>query len=227
MSPSDKPLLVLAHGSLATGEHMARVGAAVSDLVEVVAPDLPGHVSRADEPYSLPESVALMEAIIDEAGDLPVLLGGHSLGGFTALTCAARRPERPAGLLLMGCAVEPRGAGAVAYQAAGRLFDAVGASWNRVRRLPHNPLAPVWGQVISTCGSHQLADIECPVLIMGGALDQLHLGARQFARATPNSRVVTARGRSHAWPNLRPDEVGAQIRSWLLADVLPDLSSAA
>ncbi|OYO11368.1 hypothetical protein BI335_16140 [Enemella evansiae] len=220
MSSADKPLLVLAHGSLATGAHMERVGAAVADLVDVVAPDLPGHATRSAEPYSLPESVAVMEEIIDAAGERPVLLGGHSLGGFAALTCAARRPERPAGLLLMGCAVEPRGAGAVAYQAAGRLYDAFGARWNRVRRLPHNPLAPVWGQVISTCGSHQLAELDCPVLILGGALDQLHLGARQFARATPNSRVVTARGRSHAWPNLRPDEVGAQIRHWLLTDVL-------
>lgn len=226
MSLSDRPLLVLAHGSLATGAHMERVGSSVSDLVEVVAPDLPGHASRAQEPYSFSESVAVMEQLLAGAGDRPVLLGGHSLGGFAALTCAARSPERPAGLLLMGCAVEPRGPGAAAYQTAGRVFDAVGAGWNRVRRLPHNPLAPLWGEIISTCGSHQLTGIECPVLIMGGSLDQLHLGARQYARVAPRSRVVTARGRWHGWPNLRPDEVGARIRHWLLADVLPGLSLA-
>ena len=86
------PRLVLVHGT--------RVSHTQWDLpayretfggLDVAAPDLPGHGRRAGERFTTAAAVAAIEEAV-ESGDraLPVVLAGHSLGGYMAMAYAAR-----------------------------------------------------------------------------------------------------------------------------------------
>jgi pimeloyl-ACP methyl ester carboxylesterase len=73
-----------------------------------VALDIRGH-GRSDPPtdgdYTIPSLAADVWAVADALGLERVVLVGHSMGGTVAIACAAARPERAAGLLL----VDPNG----------------------------------------------------------------------------------------------------------------------
>jgi pimeloyl-ACP methyl ester carboxylesterase len=73
-----------------------------------VALDIRGHGRSApptDGAYSIPSLAADVWAVADALDLGRVVLVGHSMGGAVALACAAARPERTAGLLL----VDPNG----------------------------------------------------------------------------------------------------------------------
>jgi pimeloyl-ACP methyl ester carboxylesterase len=73
-----------------------------------VALDLRGH-GRSDPPtdgaYAIPSLADDVWAVADARGLERVMFVGHSMGGAVAIACAAARPERTAGLLL----VDPNG----------------------------------------------------------------------------------------------------------------------
>lgn len=217
------------HGTWASGAELAPISRVLDPDVDMMHPDLPGHGERWAEPYSLARSVDEVEDLVAAAGDRPVVLGGHSLGGYAAMTYAARRPHTVAGLVLMGCAVEPRGIGALAYKVVGRAVDVCGPhrirAWRENR--PYQAIAPLWNEVIDTCGVRQLEAVTAPVLFLGGRLDQLHIGARGFARATAAGTVVTQPKRWHDWPYTHPGEVAGAISTWLTAKGLAGLPVAA
>ena len=78
---------------------------------DVLCPDLPGHGRRAGERFTTDAAVAAIAATA-EAGDrdraAPVVLVGHSLGGYMAMAYAARHPHRLAGLVLIGASAVPQ-----------------------------------------------------------------------------------------------------------------------
>ena len=140
------------------------------------------------------------------------------------------------GLALMGSATEPGGPGAVLYRATARLWELAGpervqwlheqtlgrAADGRVWTAIHaqggesfGAVRDAWTQVMDNCGSHQLRQVRCPVLVLGGAWDQLHLQAARFAAAAPNGQAITAPRRTHQWPLTHPDEVAASLRHWV------------
>ena len=54
---------------------------------DVVTPDLPGHGSRAAELFTMDSAVAAVAEAVDSASPgQPVVLAGHSLGGYVAMT---------------------------------------------------------------------------------------------------------------------------------------------
>lgn len=64
----------------------------------VLTPDLPGHGSRRDEPFTLQEALATIEQAVrrSHAGSgLPVHLVGSSLGGMLAMRAAAEIETSP------------------------------------------------------------------------------------------------------------------------------------
>ncbi|HET8982690.1 MAG TPA: alpha/beta fold hydrolase, partial [Pedococcus sp.] len=111
--------LVLVHGTRVsrTQWDLPAYGDLGADF-DVVCPDLPGHGQRAGEPFTADAAVAAIAAAV-EAGDraAPVVLVGHSLGGYMAMAYAARHPTRLSGLVLIGASAVPQGLGAAAYRA--------------------------------------------------------------------------------------------------------------
>ncbi len=71
----------------------------------VLAVDLPGHGRSAGPALASVEQMAdWLNAVLDAAGTGKAVLVGHSMGSLIALEAAARRPERVAGIALVGTA---------------------------------------------------------------------------------------------------------------------------
>lgn len=71
----------------------------------VLAVDLPGHGRSAGPALTSVEQMAdWLNAVLDAAGAAKAVLIGHSMGSLIALEAAARRPERVAGVALVGTA---------------------------------------------------------------------------------------------------------------------------
>ncbi len=202
--------------------------------LDLVLPDLPGHGARADEPFTLERAVgAIAEAV--ERGDptAPVVLVGHSLGGYAAMAYAATFPRRLGGLLLLGSGAVPVGPGAAAYRLVARVTDAAGPErMTRVndrvlRRLYGAGLSTLdeiieggyyfavtgaaWQEVMDRCRPAMLRAVTCPVVVAGGAFDQLNIDAGRFARAARDGRVVRIPGAGHLAGLDRPEPVARLI----------------
>ena len=91
-SPMARPLLVALHGWLLSGRLWEPLAAAMAPRWSLWAPDLPGFGDRP-RPRGLQPSLAsygrwLAAAVREQAGERPVLLLGHSLGGSIVLHAA-------------------------------------------------------------------------------------------------------------------------------------------
>lgn len=74
--------------------------------ISIAAPDLIGHGrSSWAAPWSIDANVAALAALVDDQGDGPVVVVGHSFGGAIALQFAASRPDLVAALVLLDPAV--------------------------------------------------------------------------------------------------------------------------
>ncbi len=94
--------VVLVHGYMDCGDTFQFLVDALPDTCSFVAPDLRGF-GRSDWPadgYWFPDYFGDLEALLDVvAGDAPVTLVGHSMGGNIAMMYAGLRPERVARLV--------------------------------------------------------------------------------------------------------------------------------
>ena len=54
--------------------------------------------------------------------------------------------------------------------------------------------------MVSEAGCHQLPDVSCPVWLVAGALDQLAIDTRRYARACQDPRIVVVRSATHLLP---------------------------
>lgn len=78
--------------------------------IAIAAPDLLGHGhSSWAAPWTIDANVAALAALIDEQGDGPVVVVGHSFGGAIALQLAASHPDLVAALILLDPAVALNG----------------------------------------------------------------------------------------------------------------------
>jgi pimeloyl-ACP methyl ester carboxylesterase len=234
----DPTRLVLVHGTRVshTQWDLPAYREVLSGL-DVVAPDLPGHGRRTGERFTTESAVAaLAEAV--EAGDpaVPVVVAGHSLGGYMAMAYAAQHPDRLAGLALVGASAVPRGAGAAAYRGFASLVAGVGPE--RMARLSDRVLrrmagpeafevvlaggasyeatADAWSAVMRDCRPAQLRDVTAPVLLVNGQFDQLGVHARRFAAQCRDARVVVVPRASHLLPITHPETVAVLLRDFAL-----------
>jgi pimeloyl-ACP methyl ester carboxylesterase len=236
--------LILVHGTRVSHTQWDRYLDRFPGL-EIVTPDLPGHGSRADEEFTTQAAVATISEAVEGGGRTgPVVLVGHSLGGYMAMAYAAQRPDRLSGLVLIGSSAVPEGAGAAVYRAFARLIERVGDE--RMGRISNRVLARLadeataaavlaggasytataaaWAAVMADCRPSMLAHVGCPVLLVNGQFDQLGVHARRYRAACRDARVVTVPRATHLLPITHADVVAALLRDFV-AEVLPGADS--
>ena len=227
--------LVLVHGSRVSGVQWSAHRRWLEPEFDVITPDLPSHGTRAAEPFTMDAAVAAVAEAVDEAApDQPVVLVGHSLGGYVAMTYAAAYPSRLTGLVTIGAAGVPQGLGAAAYTLLGNVTEKAGreritAINDRMLRRMAAPevfeaiaadgywfegVQPSWAAVMAGGRPELLSGVECPVLIVRGQFDQLGINARRYAAAAPNARIVTVPRASHLLPLTRPWQTSAIIANF-------------
>lgn len=100
---STDPVLILIHGATGNGRMWDAVRRHLEPRWRVIAPDLPGHGARRDETFTLQAAVDTVVAVARDVAPAPVIVGGDSLGGYTALASAAALPRTQLlGLVLGG-----------------------------------------------------------------------------------------------------------------------------
>lgn len=210
--------VVLVHGSRLSSSQWRPQLPLLEGRVSVGLVDLPGHGSRAEERFTLERCVeVIVEAVEASPPGAPVVLVGHSLGGYAAMCHAAEHAASLDGLVLAGCSATPRGPGAAVYRAVAALSDRIGPERmtrinNRVLRTLYaadliepvigdgywfEPTAVAWDEVITRCGPDMVRDVRCPVLFLNGQFDQFRLGVRDFVAACPHAQVETIPRASH------------------------------
>lgn len=97
------PKVVALHGFTGSGQDFGPLQASLGKSVEILAPDFPGHGSKAHlhrkEDYSLD---AHLKTISDVVKKDPVTLIGYSMGGRLALHWALANPSQIQRLILIG-----------------------------------------------------------------------------------------------------------------------------
>lgn len=131
--PPDAPAIVFVHGTRLTSAMWSPQIAALSDEFRTIALDLPAHGSRAGVSFTMESAAdALAAAIREHAGGRAVVVG-LSLGGYVAMTLAAREPALVRGLVLSGATAEPVGVRMLPYLALASVMRRV--SDERLQRL--------------------------------------------------------------------------------------------
>jgi pimeloyl-ACP methyl ester carboxylesterase len=209
--------VVLVHGSRLSSAQWAPQVPLLEPHVEVVLVDLPGHGTRAAEDFTLARCVEVIDEAVNDGSQAPVVLVGHSLGGYAAMAYAAERGAALSGLVLAGCSTTPTGPGAALYRQVAALTDRLGPERmtrinDRVLRRFYpperiepviaggywfHPTAAAWSEVMEHCRPSMLWRLTCPVLILNGQYDQFRWGTRDFLRACPQALVKVIPRASH------------------------------
>ncbi|WP_372592758.1 alpha/beta fold hydrolase [Actinotalea sp.] len=217
--------VVLLHGARTSSTMWRAQVRALRGGRRVVAPDLPGHGSRRGEPFTLDAGLDTVRAAIDSVGGRAVVVG-LSLGGYLALTVAAREPSRVVGVVAAGCSTSPGGPLTWGWRQAVRVIERSpdrGAWLNRtlVRLLlPEQGAADVaeggfaldvMGDLIEEIGRlrplRELPAVTCPLWLVNGRWDHFRRQERQFLRAATgaaSARLVVVPGASHLVSLVRP-----------------------
>lgn len=102
------PAVILLHGVTASRRYVVHGSKLIPRRgLRAIAFDARGHGDSSPAPdgagYTYDEMVSDLDAVIDaQAGEGPVVLAGHSMGAHTVAAYALRRPERLAGVVVIG-----------------------------------------------------------------------------------------------------------------------------
>jgi pimeloyl-ACP methyl ester carboxylesterase len=234
-----RPVIVFLHGTRLTGASWAVQIAALSGAYRCVAPDLPGHGTAAGTPFTLETAADHVLAVLDrESPDRPVLLVGLSLGGYVAMTVAARRPERVAGLAISGATAEPVGVRSLAYRGLATIFRVVplpvlerANRWFFGWRFPPEVAGPILADGFSFRGGAvavralvgerfkpRLAAYPGPTLILNGEYDLFFRPPEpSFAAVAAAPRRVLVRRATHLTNLDQPAAFAAAIEGFARA----------
>lgn len=220
------------HGSRLSSSQWAPQVPLLRDHVDLTLVDLPGHGARVGEDFTLARCVdVITEAVRAVPAESPVVLVGHSLGGYAAMAYAAARPDTLDGLVLAGASATPTGPGAAVYRGVAALTDRLGPErMTRVNdRVLHRlypaeridpviaggyyfaPTAAAWHEVMAHCRPSMLEHVHCPVLLLNGQFDQLRIGARAYLRTCPSAREEIIRRAGHLSNLDQPEAFAAAL----------------
>lgn len=223
---TELPLLVLGPslGTSATAL-WADAAAHLTDVLDVVAWDLPGHGhnrSVPDEQFSVGELATGVLRVVDdvlaERGEVgqPFFYAGTSVGGAVGLQLMLDAPDRIASAVLLSTAA---GSGDPEGWADGRGQGSV----------PGAPAAHEDVQVRAALARFdvrdRLAEIGVPVLAVAGAADVATRSGdmREIADGVRDGRLVVLDGLAHLAPAEEPETVARLIREHLLGEIFAEV----
>jgi pimeloyl-ACP methyl ester carboxylesterase len=234
--PLGAPAIAFIHGTRLSRTAWSAQVADLRDTYRVIALDLPGHGTLANERFTLAGAREQVIRVVDEAAGGRAVLVGLSLGGYVAMDVAAARPDVVRGLILSGATAEPNGVRSLPYRALaaamtrfdGPYLDALNARFFR-SRFPAPIAEPiVAGGFWSTAGADalrslagerftpRLAAYPGPTLILNGAYDlPFRLFSGSFARAARDVRRVRLAGATHLANLDRPAAFDLAIRRFM------------
>lgn len=105
---ADGPAVMLLHGLAGCGDEFIPTAEAVGGRYRFILPDLRGHGASTRRPAGLSRSTFTADAaalIRHVSPGRPLILGGQSMGGHTAILTAASRPELARRLVLLEATV--------------------------------------------------------------------------------------------------------------------------
>ena len=212
------PAVVFTHGFGRTGDTWAAQVDAMAGDHHVVTWDMRGNGRSPVPPalYTREDALADLGTVVDtamaESG--PVLLVGHSLGGYFSLAYTLGRPETVRGLALLSTGPGFRNPDSMAKYNRGiaTVAKAAGLADNVAHVALHHD-----SMVID-----RLAEITCPTVVICGVDDRpVYVnGVRYLADRLPSATLVEIEGAAHEPHVDKPDEVIAALRSH---EVLLDL----
>jgi 3-oxoadipate enol-lactonase len=242
---SGGPALVLIHGFPLSRGAWSRQVEAFSDTRRVIAPDLRGlgQTDAQAETNTMDKFADDVNALLAHLGTGPVVLAGHSMGGYVALAFARRHPQMLRGLVLVSTkagADTPEGAagrrataekvklegidGVVNAMAPKMLaasnHDAAMAAQVRDLMEPSKPegvIGALLGMAERPDSTSSLAGIRVPTLVITGADDTVIPPAESdlLAKNIPGAQLRVIPNAGHLVAFEKPHEFNAALREWL------------
>ena len=234
VGPAGAPAIVFVHGTRLTRSSWAAQLDGLGGEFRAIAVDLPAHGTRAHESFNLERAADLLaDTVRDHASGGRAVIVGLSLGGYVAMTLAARQPERVRGLVLAGATAEPVGVRSLPYRVLAVVLDRFDGprlerlnAWFFRTRYPAEIAEPIvaggfWSKGGATAlrelfGQRfvpRLAAYSGPTLILNGQWDLLfRLSAGTFAEAAADARRVRLAGALHLSNLDRPAAFNEAVR---------------
>jgi pimeloyl-ACP methyl ester carboxylesterase len=235
-------VVVAAHGVTANHASFHPLADALGDGFTLLAPDLRGRAGSRDlgAPYGMPAHADDVAALIEQLARRPVVLVGHSMGGFVAAVTAARYPDLVSHVVLVDGGL-PLDLGPLADLPIEAVLNAViGPAMERLDMTfpsveayldhwrPHPALAPVWSPYVERYLEADLVrdgDVLRPSAqkdaVIADTESDLREGSVEAALKVlgqPTTHLRAPRGVMDQTPPLYPDDV---VDRW--RDVVPQL----
>jgi pimeloyl-ACP methyl ester carboxylesterase len=156
--PEDAPSIVFVHGAVFTRKMWAPQRDALAEEFHIVAPDLPGHGTRADGQFDFESAIDLLDRVVETNTDGNPLIVGLSLGGYIATEYVSHHPEQVDGVVLSGCSANPVDGMELLTRATGGITRLVTRS-DRINRFIDNRAAE-WVRKRDISGAHKDEIIE-------------------------------------------------------------------
>jgi pimeloyl-ACP methyl ester carboxylesterase len=228
------PLLVLVHGAGGTHLDWSPELRRLPDA-QVIALDLPGHGRSTGTGYT--DTMAYVNdvcAFLDALRIKRAVIAGHSMGGAIAQQLGIYRPERTAGLILLGTGsklpVEPTLPQRILTETERTVDWLIDWSWGveapqDMKELGRQRLLETAPEVLHgdyvACQRFDVRDkleqITAPTLVLGAADDRMVKlkFSVTLSERIPNATLVVIQGAGHMFPLEKSQEVARAVAQWL------------